>query len=42
MIIIKIIFLYFIDIANTDNFPSTGARLVIIINLIYMYFSFLA
>ena len=31
MIIIKIIFLYFIEIAHTDDFPSTGTRLVIII-----------
>ena len=30
MIIIKIIFLYFIEIAHTDDFPSTGARLVAI------------
>ena len=28
MIIIKIIFLYFIEIAHTDDFPSTGNRLV--------------
>ena len=28
MIIIKIIFIYFIDIAHTDDFPSTGTRLV--------------
>ena len=28
MIIIKIIFLYFIEIAHTDDFPSTGTRLV--------------
>ena len=31
MIIIKIIFLYFIEMAHTDDFPSTGTRLVIII-----------
>ena len=28
MIIIKIIFLYFIEIARTDDFPSTSTRLV--------------
>ena len=28
MIIIKIIFLYFIQIRHTDDFPSTGTRLV--------------
>ena len=28
MIIIKIIFLYFIEIAHTDDFPSTDTRLV--------------
>ena len=28
MIIIKTIILYFIQIAHTDHFPSTGARLV--------------
>ena len=28
MIIIKIISLYLIEIAHTDNFPSTGTRLV--------------
>ena len=28
MIIITIIFLYFIEIAHTDDFPSTGTRLV--------------
>ena len=26
MIIIKIIFLYLIEIAHTDDFPSTGTR----------------
>ena len=31
MIIIKIIFLYFIKIAHTDDLPSTGTQLVIII-----------
>ena len=31
MIIIKIIILYFIQIRHTDDFPSTGTRLVIII-----------
>ena len=29
MIIIKIIFRYFIEIGHTDDFPSTGTRLVI-------------
>ena len=28
MVIIKIIFLYFIEIAHTDDFPSTGTQLV--------------
>ena len=28
MIIIKIIILYFIQIRHTDDFPSTGTRLV--------------
>ena len=28
MIIIKIMFLYFKEIAHTDDFPSTGTRLV--------------
>ena len=28
MIIIKIIILYFIQIRHTDDFPSTGSRLV--------------
>ena len=28
MIIIKILFLYFIEIAHTNDFPSTGTRLV--------------
>ena len=31
MIIIKIIILYFIQIRHTDDFPSTGTRLVTII-----------
>ena len=31
LIIIKMIFLYFIEIAHTDDFPSTGTRLVNII-----------
>ena len=35
MIIIKIIFLYFIEIAHTDDFPSTGTRLVYINVLVY-------
>ena len=30
MIIIKIIFLYFIEIAHTDDFLSTGTRLILI------------
>ena len=29
MIIIKMIILYFIQIRHTDDFPSTGTRLVI-------------
>ena len=29
MIIIKIIILYFIQIRHTDDFPSTGTRLVL-------------
>ena len=33
MIINKIIFPYFIEIAHTDDFPSTGTRLVLIINM---------
>ena len=28
-VIIKIIFLYFIEIAHTDDFPSTGTRLAV-------------
>ena len=32
MIIIKTIILYFIPIRHTDDFPSTGTRLVIIIH----------
>ena len=32
MIIIKIIILYFIQITHTDDLPSTGTRLVLIIN----------
>ena len=31
MIIIKIIILYFIPIRRTDDFPSTGTRLVVVI-----------
>ena len=30
MIIIKIIILYFLEITHTDDFPSTGTRLVYI------------
>ena len=33
MIIIKIIYLYFIEIAHTDDFPSTGTRLKSSFNL---------
>ena len=29
IIIIKIIFLHFIEIAQTDDFPSTGTQLVV-------------
>ena len=32
MIIIKIIILYFIQIRHTDDFPSTGTRLVSVMN----------
>ena len=32
MIIMKNIFLYFIEITHTDDFPSTGTRLVIIMS----------
>ena len=31
IIIIKIVFQHFIEIAHTDDFPSTGTRLVVII-----------
>ena len=34
MIIIKIIILYFIQIRHTDDFPSTGTRLVLVMELI--------
>ena len=34
MIIIKIIFLYFIEIAHNDDFPSTGTRLVYMLGAI--------
>ena len=30
MIIINIVILYFIEIRHTDDFPSTGAQLVVI------------
>ena len=30
MIIIKVVILYFIQIRNADDFPSTGTRLVYI------------
>ena len=33
MIIIKIIILYFIQIRHTDDFPSTGTRLVSVIDV---------
>ena len=33
MIVIKIIFLNFIEIAHTDDFPSTGTRLVSLMSL---------
>ena len=33
MIIIKIIFLYFIEIAHTDDFPSTSTRLAKLISI---------
>ena len=37
MIIFKIIILYFIQIRHTDDFPSTGTRLVIIIvDILYL------
>ena len=35
MIIIKMIILYFIQIRHTDDFPSTGTRRVMIINLTF-------
>ena len=38
MIIIKIIILYFIQITHTDDFPSTGTRLVFVIS--ENYFSY--
>ena len=38
MIIIKIIILYFIQIRHTDDFPSTGTRLVCIINVTYFFY----
>ena len=34
MIIIKISILYFIQIRHTDDFPSTGTRLVIIMDVL--------
>ena len=34
MIIIKIIILYFIQIRHADEFPSTGTRLVIIMDVL--------
>ena len=34
MIIIKISILYFIQIRHTDDFPSTGTRLVVITNAV--------
>ena len=43
MIIINIFILYFIQIRHTDDFPSTGTRLVIIIAIIIiiLYFRYL-
>ena len=38
MIIIKIIILYFKQIRHTDDFPSMGTRLVIIIIIIIVNF----
>ena len=38
MIIFQISILYFLQITHTDDFPSTGTRLVIIINIIIIYF----
>ena len=35
MIIIKIIIAYFIQIRHTDDFPSTGTRLMLIITLTF-------
>ena len=40
MIIIKNIILYFIQIRHTDDFPSTGTRLVLIIYLSFLSISF--
>ena len=37
MIIIKIIILYFIQIRHTDDFPSTGTRLVLYNDAYEMY-----
>ena len=37
MIIIKIIILYFIQIRHTDDFPSTGSRLVYLNLKKYIY-----
>ena len=37
-LIIKIIFIYFIEIAHTDDFPLTGTR-VVLINLLYILFT---
>ena len=40
MILINIILLYFIEITHTDDFPSTGTRLVGITNaVLYKIFS---
>ena len=40
MIITKIIILYLIQIRHTDDFPSTGTRLVIVIidNSVHPYY----
>ena len=35
MIIIKISILYFIQIRHTDDFPSTGTRLVVVITRLF-------
>ena len=42
MIIIKISILYFIQIRHTDDFPSTGTRLVFIIIYPYLHYIYYA